>query len=58
MCFLTTTLYNWRVKFAGLEVIKAKFLRYLVFENHKLKKPLADKLLEVEAMMDVFSKKW
>jgi len=52
------TFYNWRSKFAGLEVNEAKRLRELEAENNKLKRLLADKLLEVEAMKDVLSKKW
>ena len=52
------TFYNWRAKYGGLEVNEAKRLRELETENTKLKKLLADKLLEVEAMKDVLSKKW
>ncbi len=52
------TFYNWRSKFAGLEVNEAKRLRELAHENCKLKKLLAEKLLEVDAMKDVLSKKW
>jgi putative transposase len=52
------TFYNWRSKYAGLEVNEAKRLRELESENAKLKKMLVDKLLEVEAMKDVLSKKW
>ena len=52
------TFYNWRSKYAGLEVNEAKRLRELECENTKLKKLLAEKLLEVEAMKDVLSKKW
>jgi putative transposase len=54
----TGTFYNWRSKYSGLEVNEAKRLRELESENGKLKKLLADKLLEVEAMKDVLSKKW
>jgi len=54
----TGTFYNWRSKFAGLEVNEAKRLRDLETENNKLKRLLADKLLEIEAMKDVLSKKW
>ena len=54
----TGTFYNWRSKFSGLEVNEAKRLRELESENNKLKRLLADKLLEVEAMKDVLSKKW
>jgi putative transposase len=52
------TFYNWRSKFAGLEVNEAKRLKELEAENNKLKRLLADKLLEVEAMKDVLAKKW
>ena len=52
------TFYNWRNKFAGMEVNEAKRLRELETENNKLKRLLADKMLEVEAMKDVLSKKW
>lgn len=54
----TETFYNWRTKFSGLEVNEAKRLRELETENNKLKKLLAEKLLENEAMKDVLSKKW
>ena len=52
------TFYNWRSKYAGLEVNEAKRLRELEQENNKLKRLLAGKLLEVDAMKDVLSKKW
>lgn len=52
------TFYNWRSKYAGLEVNEAKRLRELEQENNKLKRLLAEKLLEVDAMKDVVSKKW
>lgn len=52
------TFYNWRSKFEGLEVSDAKRLRELESENGKLKKLLAEKLLENEALKDVVSKKW
>ena len=52
------TFYNWRSKFGGLEVNDAKRLRELESENGKLKKLLAEKLLENEALKDVVSKEW
>ncbi len=52
------TFYNWRSKYAGLEVNDAKRLKALESENLKLKKLLAEKLLENEALKDVVSKKW
>ena len=54
----TGTFYNWRSKYAGLEVNEARRLRELEAENIKLKKLLAEKLLETEALKDVLSKKW
>jgi len=54
----SATFYNWRSKFSDLEVNEAKRWRELESENNKLKKLLADKLLEMEAMKDVHSKKW
>jgi len=54
----TGTFYNWRSKYAGLEVNEARRLRELEAENNKLKKLLAEKLLETEALKDVLSKKW
>lgn len=50
--------YNWRSKYAGLEINEAKLLKELESENNKLKRLLAEKMLEVEAMKDVVSKKW
>ena len=52
------TFYNWRSKYAGLEVNEAKRLKDLESENNRLKKLLAEKLLENEAMKDVLPKKW
>lgn len=52
------TFYNWRNKYGGLEINDARRLKDLESENNKLKKLLAEKLLENEAMRDVLSKKW
>jgi len=52
------TFYNWRSKFGGMEISDAKRLKELESENNKLKKMLAEKMLENEAMKDVLSKKW
>ncbi|KHT51478.1 transposase [Alteromonas macleodii] len=41
------TFFNWHGKYAGLEVNEAKRLKKLEPENNKLKKILADRLLEV-----------
>lgn len=52
------TFYNWRSKYAGMEVSEAKRMKELESENSKLKRILAEKLLEVDALKDVISKKW
>lgn len=54
----TGTFYSWRSKYGGLEVSEAKRLKELERENAQLKKLLAEKMLETEAMRDVLSKKW
>lgn len=54
----TRTFYNWRSKYAGMEVNEVKRMKDLEQENNKLKRILAEKLLEVEAFKDVISKKW
>jgi putative transposase len=41
-----------------MDVNEAKRMKDLEFENNKLKRILAEKLLEVEALKDVTSKKW
>lgn len=54
----SATCYNWRSKYGGLEVNKARRLRQLESEHIKLKKLLTDQLFEVAAIKDVLSKKW
>ena len=52
------TFYIWRQKYGGLEVSDAKRLRALEDENKRLKKLLAETVLENAAIKDVLSKKW
>jgi putative transposase len=52
------TLYTWRKRFGGMNVDDAKRLKHLELENGKLKKMLADRLLEIEVMKEVAAKKW
>ena len=52
------TLYTWRRKFGGMDVDDAKRLKALEVENAKLKKLLAEKLLDIEVLKDINSKKW
>jgi putative transposase len=52
------TLYNWKARFGGLEVSEAKRLKALEDENAKLKRLLAEQMLDVAAMRELLSKKW
>jgi putative transposase len=52
------TVYVWRRKFGSMTPDDAKRLKALEGENAKLKKMLADKLLEIEVMRDINAKKW
>ena len=52
------TLYNWKAKYGGLEVSEAKRLKTLEEENRKLKKLLAEQLLDNAALKELLSKKW
>jgi putative transposase len=50
------TLYNWKAKYGGLEVSEARRLRELESENAKLKRLLADAMLDNVALKDLLSK--
>lgn len=52
------TLYNWKGKYGGLEVSEAKRLRALEDENGRLKRLLADAMLDNAGLKDLLSKKW
>ncbi len=52
------TLYNWKAKFGGMDVSDAKRLKALEDENGKLKRLLADAMLDNTALKDLLSKKW
>jgi putative transposase len=52
------TLYNWKRKFGDLSVSEARRLKALEEENRRLKKLLADQMLDNEALKDVLSKNW
>ena len=54
----TATFYNWKAKFGGMEVSDAKRLRALEDENAKLKKLLAEQMLDNAILKDLLSKKW
>ena len=52
------TLYNWKAKYGGLEVSEARRLRALEDENGRLKRLLADAMLDNAGLKDLLSKKW
>ena len=52
------TFYRWRRKYGGLEVREVARLRELERENKRLKKLVAERDLEIEAMKEVVAKKW
>ena len=52
------TLYNWKAKYGGMEVSDAKRLRSLEEENRKLKKLLAESMLDQAALKELLTKKW
>ncbi len=54
----TATFYNWKSKFGGLEVSEARRLRSLEEENVRLKKLLAEAMLDNAALKDLAAKKW
>jgi putative transposase len=52
------TFYTWKSKYGGLEVSEAKRLRALETENAKLKRLLAEAMLDNAALKDLLGKKW
>ncbi|GAB1723683.1 MAG: transposase [Nitrospira sp.] len=56
--FSEASYYLWRNKFGGLEVSDAKRLKALELENARLKRLLAEALLEQAVTREVLRKKW
>ncbi len=52
------TFYKWKAKFGGLDVSEARRLRQLEDENTRLKKLLADAMLDNAVLKEIASKKW
>src|SRR5215469_17426048 len=52
------TFYKWKARYGGLEVSEAKRLRTLEDENGRLKRMLADAMLDNAALKDLLGKKW
>ena len=56
--FSDASYYLWRSKFGGMDVSDAKRLKALESENAKLKKLLAEEVLEKEVIKEALRKKW
>ena len=56
--FSEASYYVWRSKFGGMSVPEAKRLKELEGENARLKKLLAESMLEVEVVKEALRKKW
>ena len=54
----TATFYKWKAKFGGMDVSDARRLKALEDENAKLKKLLAEAMLDNAMLKDIASKKW
>ena len=56
--FSEASYYLWRSKFGGMSVADAKRLKALEIENARLKKLLAESVLENEITREALRKKW
>ena len=54
----SATFYKWKAKFGGLDVSEARRLKALEDENARLKRMLADAMLDNVALKDLLGKKW
>ena len=54
----SATFYKWKARYGGLDVSDAKRLKSLDDENAKLKKLLAEAMLDNAMLKDIASKKW
>ncbi len=54
----SATFYKWKSKFGGMNASEAQKLRQLEAENAKLKRLLAESMLDNAALKDVLSKNW
>lgn len=52
------TFYKWKAKYGGMDVSEARRLKALEEENPKLKRMLADSMLDNVALKDLLGKKW
>ena len=54
----SATFYAWKAKFGGMDVSDAKRLKALEEENGRLKRLLAESLLDQAALKDLLSRQW
>jgi putative transposase len=54
----SATFYKWKARFGGLDVSEARRLKALEDENARLKRMLADAMLDNVALKDLLGKKW
>ena len=54
----SATFYKWKAKFGGLDVSDARRLKALEDENGKLKKLLAETMLDIAILKEINSRKW
>ena len=54
----SATFYAWKAKFGGMDVSDAKRLKALEDENARLKRLLAESLLDQAALKDLLSRRW
>ena len=54
----SATFFKWKAKYGGMDVSDARKLKALEDENRKLKKLLAEAMLDVAMLKDLNSKKW
>jgi len=54
----SATIYKWKAKYGGLEVSEARRLKALDDENRRLKKLLAEAMLDNAMLKDIAAKKW
>lgn len=56
--FSDASYYKWKAKFGGMDVSEAKRLKTLEDENGRLKKLLAEAMLDNAALKAVLAKQW
>ena len=54
----SATFYTWRKKYGGMDASEARRLRELEAENARLKRIVADQVLDMSAMKELLAKNW